>query len=269
MPLTAGLDRIAGWADTSGIDTLWIPDHLIQAAWGAQPDDPMLECGTALGYLAARTSRVRLGTMVSCVTYRAPAVLIKSATTLDVLSDGRAWLGLGAGYQEAEATAMGLFMPTVAERFDLLEDTLQLALQMWRGDRRAFHGHRSDLEQPICSPPAVTTPHPPILIGGSGERRTLPLVARYGGACNLFDIPDGGATLRAKLDVLTALCERIDRDPGTIEKTVSTRLDPAESTAALHQRFAAFRELGIDQAVILCDGPWTDDRLDQLDAAFV
>ena len=145
---------------------------------------------------------MRLGAAVSAVTFRPPSLLIKAVTTLDVLSGGRAWFGVGAGYHEDEASAMELPLPPVAERFERLEDTLRLALQMWSGDSAPFHGRRHHLERPVGNPLPLARPHPPILIGGMGERKTLRLVAQYADACNLFDIPDGGKTIRRKLDVL-------------------------------------------------------------------
>jgi len=176
------LSDVVRAADESGIDTVWVADHLLQADPGSNSDAEMLEAYTTLGFLAARSERVRLGTMVSAATYRPPALLVKAVTTLDVLSGGRAWLGVGAGYQQDEATAMGLPLPPVAERFDALEDLLRLARQMWAGDPAPFTGTRVRLERPVGSPLPVSRPHPPILVGGTGERRTLPLVARYADA---------------------------------------------------------------------------------------
>jgi len=265
--LAPELERIVHVADDGGLDTVWLSDHLIQAAPGSTPDSEMLEAYTALGYLAGRTRRVRLGTMVTAVTYRPPAVLIKAVTTLDVLSGGRAWLGIGAGYQEDEARALGLRLPPVGERFERLEETLRLALQMWSGDQSPFHGRHSTLERPVSSPPPVTRPHPPILIGGAGERKTLRLVARYGDACNLFDIPDGGATVRHKLDVLARHCEELGRPYEDIEKTLSTRLAPDEPAEAFAERCAHLAGLGIDHVVVITAGPWTEESVATLAAA--
>lgn len=211
---------------------MWVSDHLLQADPTSTPDSEMLEAYTTLGFLAAQTERVRLGTMVTAVTYRPPAVLIKAVTTLDVLSRGRAWLGLGAGYQQDEARAMDL-LPALPERFERLEETLRLALQMWAGDASAFEGKHYHLARPVGNPAPVRRPHPPILTGGTGERRTLPLVARYANACNLFDVPDGGATVRHKLAVLAHHCEQIGRPYGEIERTISTRLSAGEAIHAL------------------------------------
>jgi F420-dependent oxidoreductase-like protein len=261
------LARVARAADAGGLDTVWLSDHLIQADPTSVPDSEMLEAYTALGFLAGETERIRLGTMVTAATFRAPALLIKAVTTLDVLSGGRAWLGIGAGYLEEEARAMGLSLPPVAERFEHLEETLQLALQMWSDDRSAFAGRHYRLERPVGNPRPLQRPHPPILIGGMGERRTLPLVARYADACNLFDIPDGGVTVRHKLDVLARHCEAAGRSYDDIEKTISTRLEPGESPEHFAERCAQLAALGIQHAVVITAGAWTEPALESLAAA--
>jgi alkanesulfonate monooxygenase SsuD/methylene tetrahydromethanopterin reductase-like flavin-dependent oxidoreductase (luciferase family) len=227
----------------------------------------MLEAYTALGFLAAQTERVRLGTMVSAVTFRAPSLLIKAVTTLDVLSGGRAWLGLGAGYQQDEARAMGLSLPPMAERFEVLEETLELAQRMWADDRSPFERRHLRLERPVGNPQPLARPHPPVLVGGAGEHKTRRLVARYADACNLFDIPDGGRTIRHKLEVLARHCEEVGRSFEAIEKTISTRLSPDETAAAFAERCAALANLGLDHAVVITPGPWTEDHVDVLAAA--
>lgn len=259
--LATELGRVARQADEGGLDTLWVSDHLLQGAPGTTPEQEMLEAYTTLGYLAAATSRIRLGAMVTAVTFRPPALLVKAVTTLDVLSGGRARLGIGAGYHAAEAEMMGLPLPPTAERFERLEETLRLARQMWAGDDTAFEGVHHRLTRPINSPAAVTRPHPPILVGGTGERKTLRLVARYADACNVFDIPDGGVTIRRKLAVLAEHCAAAGRPVEAIEKTVSTRLAPEESSAAFADRCAALGELGIDHVVVLTAGPWTAEAV--------
>jgi F420-dependent oxidoreductase-like protein len=261
------LARVARAADATGIDTVWVADHLIQADPTAVPDSEMLEAYTTLGFLAAQTERVRLGTMVSAVTFRPPSLLIKAITTLDVLSGGRAWLGLGAGYLEEEARAMDLSLPPTRERFEVLEETLQLALQMWKDDRAPFEGRHMRLERPVGNPLPLARPHPPILVGGAGERKTLRIVARYADACNLFDIPDGGRTIQHKLDVLARHCEEVGRPFQAIERTVSTRLNPDETAAAFAERCAALAELGLDHAVVITPGPWTEERIEVLAGA--
>jgi F420-dependent oxidoreductase-like protein len=262
--LRARLARVVRAADEGGIDTVWVSDHLLQATPGSSPDAEMLEAYTTLGYLAGQSERVRLGTMVTASSFRPPSLLIKAVTTLDVLSGGRAWLGIGAGYHEEEARAFGLPLPPVAERFERLEETLRLAHQMWSGDASPFTGRHYRLERPISSPPPLTGPHPPILIGGMGERKTLRLVAQYADACNLFDIPDGGKTLSHKLTVLARHCEAAGRPYEAIEKTVSTRLNAGESADAFASRCTALAALGIDHAVVIVDGPWSDDAITTL-----
>jgi F420-dependent oxidoreductase-like protein len=265
--LGAQLGRVVHAADEGGLDTVWVSDHLLQADPTSTPDAEMLEAYTTLGFLAAQTERVRLGTMVTGVTYRPPALLIKAVTTLDVLSGGRAWLGVGAGYYEDEARAMALPFASTAERFERLEETLRLATQMWSGDAAPFEGTHYRLERPVNSPNSLRRPHPPILVGGTGERNTLRLVARYADACNLFDIPDGGRTVRHKLTVLARHCEAIGRSYDAIDKTLSTRLQPGESPDAFVRRCTALAALGIDHVVVITDGPWTQDALARLAAA--
>lgn len=244
-------------ADQGGIDTVFVSDHLLQAHPALDPDDAMLEVYTTLGFLAARTRRVRLGAMVSPAALRPPALLIKAVTTLDVLSDGRAWLGIGAGYHQREATDLGLPLPPTRERFEWLDDTLQLTHRLWHGDTAPYTGQQVTAQRPVGNPRPVTQPHPPILIGGSGETRTLPLVARYADACNLPDLPDGGHALRHKLSVLAGHCRAVGRAPGDIEITVSTRLHPDESAAEFAARAPALAALGVDHLVVITDGPWT------------
>ena len=264
--LGAWLGRIARAADESGLDTLWVSDHLLQADPNSSPGAEMLEAYTTLGFLASQTERIRLGTMVTAVTYRPPALLVKAVTTLDVLSGGRAWLGIGAGYHQGEATAMGLPLPEVGERFERLEETLRIALAMWAGDDTAFEGIRYHLACPVNSPNSIRRPHPPIVIGGMGESKTLPLVARYADACNLFDIPDGGKTVTHKLAVLAGHCEQVGRSYDDIEKTLSTRLQPGESPDAFARRCSEIAALGIEHIVVIVAGPWTDDAVATLAA---
>lgn len=256
--LGSQLARIVRAADEAGLDTVWVPDHLLQCDPNSTWDAEMLEAYTTLGFLAAHSERVRLGTMVTGNTFRAPALLVKTVTTLDALSGGRAWLGIGAGYQQDEARAMGLPFPPVAERFGQLEETLQLATRMWAGDASAFEGGHYQLARPISSPRPVARPRPPILIGGMGEHRTLRLVADYADACNLFDVPDGGATLRHKLAVLAEHCRAAGRPYDAIDKTVSTFLEPGASPDAVARRCEVFAELGIEHVVVITTGPWTE-----------
>ena len=258
-PVAAIHDELASLAkrlDASAVDTLWVADHLLQADPSSSLDEPMLEAYTTLGFLAAQTTRLRLGTMVTAATFRAPALLIKAVTTLDVLSKGRAWLGIGAGYNNDEARAMGLYLPGSAERFDRLTELLALARRMWDGDDSAFDGRHLHLDRPISSPRPVNG-RLPILIGGAGERRTLRLVAENGDACNLFDIPDGGKTLARKLDVLQRHCADVGRPCGEIERTVTTGFDDAETAESLTQRCEQLGSLGAQHIVLITRGrPW-------------
>jgi F420-dependent oxidoreductase-like protein len=250
-----GHERPCGVRDVpAGALLLLLADHLVQADPAAATTDPMLEAYAVLAFLAATTRRVRLGAMVSPVTFRPPALLIKTVTTLDVLSGGRAWLGVGAGYQQDEARDMGLPLPPPRERFEHLDDTVRLAAQMWQGDTTPFYGRHARLERPTGSPRPVTTPHPPILIGGAGERRTLRLVAQYADACNVFDIPDDGVTIRHKLAVLREHCTTIGRDDAGITKTVSTALADGESPARFAERCARLKSYGIDHIVVIARG---------------
>jgi F420-dependent oxidoreductase-like protein len=263
--LGAELGAIARDAEEAGVDTVWVSDHLLQADPTAGPGETeMLEAYTTLGFLAARTERVRLGTMVTGVTFRPPALLVKAVTSLDVLSGGRAWLGIGAGYHGEEADAMGLPLPPVAERFERLEETLQVAARMWAGDESPFAGRHYRLQRPVGSPLPLRRPHPPVLLGGAGERRTLRLVARYADACNLFDIPDGGRTVRHKLEVLARHCQEAGRPYEAVEKTLSTRLEAGESAGDFVTRCRAAEATGIEHMVVITPGPWTTAALGTL-----
>jgi F420-dependent oxidoreductase-like protein len=245
---------LARQLDDAGVDTLWVADHLLQMDPTASVEEPMLEAYSTLAFIAAATRRVQLGTMVTWATIRPPALLVKTVTTLDVLSGGRAWLGVGAGYRADEAAMTGLPFEPTAERFSRLEELLQLATHVWDGDRGPFEGPHHRLEQPINEPPPISRPR--VLVGGMGERRTLPLVARYADACNLFDIPDDGATLRRKLDVLARACDAVGRDPDDIEVTLSTRLADGETAAQLADRGHELARRGVDHLVFVTTGPW-------------
>jgi F420-dependent oxidoreductase-like protein len=258
--LASHLLDLARSVDEAGIDTLWVADHLLQMDPTATMDEPMLEAYTTLGFLAGATRNVQLGTMVTWASIRPPALTVKIVTTLDVLSGGRAWLGVGAGYQGDEAAMTGLPFPDTAERFELMEELVQLAAHMWDGDGRPFDGPRHRLERPISNPRPISRPR--VLIGGMGERRTLPLVARYGDACNLFDIPDGGATLQRKLEVLARACDDVGRNPDDIEVTLSSRLGPDETAEAFADRCGELARRGIDHIVLVTSGPWSKRELD-------
>jgi F420-dependent oxidoreductase-like protein len=218
------LARIAPAAEEAGFASLWVMDHFFQIEMVGKYDEPMLEGYSTLTYLAAVTRRVRLGTLVTGVIYRHPGILVKTATTLDVLSGGRAYFGIGAGWYEREAVGLGVPFPPRKERFERLEETLQIAKQMWSGEVRPYNGRHYRLAEPLASPPPISKPHPPILVGGAGEKKTLRLVARYADACNLYAF-DGADAVRAKLEVLRRHCDEAGRPYGEIERTALGSID--------------------------------------------
>jgi F420-dependent oxidoreductase-like protein len=243
----ADLGQIARTAEDVGFDRLSVMDHVWQIGIVGPPEREMLEAYTTLGFLAAHTTRVKLMTLVTGVVYREPGLLAKIVTALDVLSEGRAWLGIGAAWNEDEARGLGLLFPSTTERFERLEEALQICLQMWSDDDGPYRGKHYQLARTLNSPPALSKPHPPILIGGSGERKTLRLVARYAQACNLFNAPD----LEHKLDVLRAHCDQEGRDYDDIEKTVVFHFDVGANGEHVPEMTARLRELaalGIDVA---------------------
>jgi F420-dependent oxidoreductase-like protein len=233
------LTGIASAAEDAGFTKLSVMDHLWQIGGLGPPEHEMLEAYTTLGYLAARTTRVHLLAWVTGAVYRPPGLLAKMVTTLDVLSEGRAWLGIGAAWNEEEARGLGLPFAPVAERFERLEEALQICLQMWSDEDKAYEGKHYRLERTLNSPAARTRPHPPILVGGGGERKTLRLVAQYADACNLFPGPD----LERKLDVLRGHCEAVGRDYAEIQKTVMGPIDPGPGGEKVDDLLAELRGL--------------------------
>jgi len=227
--LGATLAKIARTAEAAGIETITVMDHLFQIGALGPHEDPMLEAYTTLGYLAGVTERVQLGAMVTAAVYRPPGLLIKAVTTLDVLSGGRAFLGIGAAWNEHESLALGLPFPSTAERFERLEEVLQIAQQMWSDNDGPYVGKHHQLQATLNSPQPVSTPHPPILIGGSGEKKTLRLVAKYADACNIFATPQAGR----KLEVLREHCEREGRNYDDIAKTTTLAFDTTDVPALL------------------------------------
>ena len=216
------LARIAQAAEEAGFSSLWVMDHFFQIEMVGKPEEPMLEGYSALNFLAAITKKVRLGTLVTGVIYRYPAILVKTVTTLDVLSGGRAYFG--AGWYEREAIALGVPFPPLKERFERLEETVQIALQMWSGKVAPYTGKHYRLAETLNSPQPISKPHPPIMIGGAGEKRTLRLVAKYADACNLYAF-ESLDVVRAKLDVLRRHCEAIGRPFEEIERTAIGAID--------------------------------------------
>jgi len=236
------LARIASTADDAGFDVIGVPDHLWQGAHMGGPEQPELECFTTLGVIATHTRRCRLVPLVAGVHFRQPALLAKMITTLDVLSGGRAMLGIGAGWYEEEARGLGFPFPPLAERFEMLEEAIQICLRMWQGERgneRRFAGKHYQLERPLNVPQSLARPHPPILIGGSGEQKTLRLVARYADACNLYPTPD----LPDKLNVLRRHCAEEDRDYDAIEKTCIVHFAIADGDAKTRELIAELHRL--------------------------
>jgi F420-dependent oxidoreductase-like protein len=246
--LGENLAAVARTADAAGFDYIGVMDHLWQIRSVGSPEREMLEAYTALGYMAAHTKRAKLLTVVTGAVYRYPGMLAKIVTSLDVLSGGRAWLGIGAAWNEDEAKGLGIPFPPLAERFERLEETLQICLQMWAGDESPFIGKHNRLERPLNSPQSLTRPHPPILIGGMGERKTLRLVARYAQACNLFPTPE----LPRKLEVLRAHCETEGRAYDEIEKTSMFNFDVGangENVGKTIGRLRQLSKLGVQTAI--------------------
>ena len=249
------LATVARTADDAGFEFLAVMDHFFQIGVVGPPEHDMLEAYTTLGYLAACTSRAKLVTLVTGAVYRDPGVLAKIVTTLDVLSGGRAWLGIGAAWNEEESRGLGIPFPPVAERFERLEETLQICLRMFRGDESPFRGEHFQLDRPLNYPRPLTSPHPPIMIGGGGDRKTLRLVARYADACNLFQTPD----LARKLDVLRAHCDAEGRDYDEITKTCYFIFDvgeKGEKTGEMIDRLGQLAELGFDVAIGAVANVW-------------
>lgn len=242
------LAAIVGKAEDAGFASVSVADHLLQAPMVAPPETEMLEAYSTLAFVAAHTSVVELLTIVTGVTLRHPGVLAKTVTTLDVLSAGRAWLGIGAAWFEQENLDLGVPFPPAAERLERLEEAVQICLHMWRGDEAPFVGRHYRLNQPHNCPQAVRRPHPPLMIGGNGEHKTLKLVARYADACNLNLQGDPEQTAR-KLDVLKRHCDDEGRDYDTIEKTCMVKFDlSGGDTAPLVETLRELSVVGIDRA---------------------
>ncbi|CAA9572902.1 MAG: FIG00825713: hypothetical protein [uncultured Thermomicrobiales bacterium] len=244
---------IARRSDAAGFSSLWVMDHFFQIEMVGPAEDPMLEGYGALAFAAGLTENVKLGTLVTGVTYRHPGLLAKTVTTLDVLSGGRAYLGIGAAWYDREHAGLGVPYPPLAERFERLEETLQIVKQMWSDDTGPYDGKHFHLAETLNSPQPLSRPQPPIMIGGSGEKKTLRLVARYADACNLYSSPELGH----KLDVLKGHCDDLGRDYATIEKTTIAVAAVTESGTGQTQTPAQFLEtlerqaaLGIDHVIL-------------------
>lgn len=254
--------RIARDAESAGVSSLWVMDHFFQIGVIGPPELDMVEGYTALAFAAGQTSRIELGTLVTGVTYRHPGLLAKIVTSLDVLSGGRAWLGIGAAWNEQEHRGLGVPYPSTGERFERLEETLQICLQMWAGDDSPYAGTHYRLDRPLNVPKSLRRPHPPILIGGGGEKKTLRLVAQYADACNLFDTGLGPEGIPRKLDVLRAHCADVGRDYAEIEKTALARVtlsttgepgpsgEPSATVEETVERFGRLSEAGVDTVIV-------------------
>ena len=237
------LRATADAADAGGVTAMTLMDHYFQMEARAPAEEPMLEGYTGLGYLAGVTSKLQLGLLVTGVTYRHPGLLAKIVASLDVLSEGRAFLGIGAAWYEREHLALGVPYPSLKERFERLEETLQIAKQMWSDDDGPYEGVHYRLAETLCHPAPLQTPRPPILIGGAGEKKTLRLVAQYGDACNLFDVgPEG---LAHKIEVLRGHCADVGRDPAEIDITITSALD--DDHDAFLERMRVYAGLGVGQ----------------------
>ncbi|GHE97394.1 LLM class F420-dependent oxidoreductase [Amycolatopsis deserti] len=242
------LGEVARAADDAGFEYLAVMDHFFQISVVGPSENDMLEAYTTLGYLAAHTERAKLLTVITGVFYRQPGVLAKAVTTLDVLSGGRAILGIGAGWNEEESRGLGFPFPPTAERFQMLEETLQYVRQMWSDDDGPFSSAHIEAERLLNVPQALSKPHPPIMVGGSGEKKTLRFVAKYGDACNIFNGPE----LEHKLNVLREHCETEGRDYDEITKTVYHPLDigrNGEKAEELKAELSRLNGLGVDGVI--------------------
>ena len=247
-------DTMRGWfkdvaqaVDEAGFDSLWMMDHFFQLGGRlGKAETDMLEGYTTLGYFAGLTEKIKLGLMVGGVIYRHPAIVVKTVTTLDVLSGGRAIWGIGAAWYEHETVSLGMEFPSTKERFEQLEDALQIAHHMWSGNTEAFEGKQFKLPYPVNTPQPLQKPHPPILIGGMGPKKTLRYVAQYADACNFFD-QAGEETLRERLDILRQHCEDVGRNYDEIEKTILVTVAIDGSGV---ERIAKFKEIGFEHAIV-------------------
>jgi F420-dependent oxidoreductase-like protein len=240
------LTALAQTAEVVGVRTLSVMDHWFQMDMMWPAEEPMLEGYTTLGFVAARTEKLRLRLLVGGVTYRHPGLLAKTVTTLDVLSGGRAELGLGAAWYEREHRGLGVPFPPVAERFERLEETLQICEQMWSENNGPFDGKHYHLAETLCSPQPVSSPRPRILIGGSGEKKTLRLVARYADACNIFG---DAATIAHKLDVLRRHCDSEGRDFAQIEVTALVADEPGMGPDDILEAVESLAAVGVHTVI--------------------
>jgi F420-dependent oxidoreductase-like protein len=259
------LARVVQAADQAGFDSLWVMDHLFQIRGVGRVEEPMLEGWTTLGYMAAHSKRASLGLMVGGIHYRLPGIWAKAATTLDVLSGGRGYLGIGAAWNEEESRGLGFPMPPLGVRFEMLEECLQICHQMWRGERGsggAFDGQCYHASRLLNSPQSLSRPHPRILIGGGGEQKTLRLVARYADACNIFGGPE---QLKHKFEVLRQRCAEEGRPFEEIERTNLQSIDLArESPGQVVDRFGAAAAVGVGHVIFNMADVWDPRHIETL-----
>jgi F420-dependent oxidoreductase-like protein len=258
--LTAQLVGTAQAAEAGGAELFTVMDHWFQMENLGGPAEPMLEGYLSLAHVAAVTETIRLSALVTGATYRHPGLLAKTVTTLDRLSNGRALLGIGAGWYEREHRGLGVPFPPTAERFERLEETLQICLQMWGDDNGAYDGAHFQLAETVCVPPPLAQPHPPILIGGAGERKTLRLVAQYAQWCNIYG--ESPEVMKHKLSVLRGHCEAVGTDYDAIRKTMISHVDPLEDPDGFLRSMGEYAALGIELVTLTAHGDdpveWTE-----------
>ncbi len=250
--ISDSLNKLVTKAENSGFDSFWVMDHFHQIQFVGRPEEPMLEGWAVISFLAGITTKIKLGTLVTGIIYRYPSILAKVAATLDVLSKGRLFMGIGAGWNDQESLSYGISFPSTQERFLRLEEGIQIIRKMWTEEPHAsFNGRYYQISNAYCNPKPVQKPSPPILIGGSGERKTLRIVATYADACNLFGSPE---TVRKKLEILKEHCKSVGRDYDSILKTKlgAIVVDDNEETAKdrVKQSFGGFPEEQIKEFVI-------------------
>ena len=273
--LAPTLERIVRTADEVGFDSIWVMDHLFQIRGVGRPEEPMLEGWTALGWIAAHTKQARIGLMVGGIHYREPGIWVKAATTLDVLSGGRAWLGLGAAWNQEESAGLGFDFPPLGERFEMLEETLRIAYEMFEGElgsQRGLQGRHYQPTRLLNSPQSISRPRVPIMIGGGGEQKTLRLVAQYADATNVFGGPE---KIHHKWEVLRRHCEAVGRPFEDIERSTlqgNLRLSRdgsggTETPAQLVDRFGELGDAGAQHILFSVKDVWQTDQLELLGSA--
>jgi len=257
------LGTVAERAEDIGIARITVMDHVWQIRGVGPEENDMLDPYTALGFIAAHTKTALLHVLVTSTVYRDPAILAKSVTTLDVLSGGRAGLGIGAAWNESESAGMGLFFPPLKERFERLEETIQICLQLWAGDETPYRGTHYTLERPLNVPQSLSRPRPFLMIGGSGEKKTLRMVAQYADSCNLFSTPE----LPQKIAALKGHCDDLGRDYDSLEKTTTLRVLPETTRDSLLKDAETAKANGFDFTYIMPNVPEPLRAIDLIESA--